>query len=107
VDLNNLSPKNGGLWDVENIKVRYIDDNLVQFSCEHKVLNGETETRIIGYTLLDRIRGVDFDSKVRRELAKFIAEMESRNDKIRSLREKNAKLDRLTKALTYNGKENH
>jgi hypothetical protein len=82
------APKNWGLWDIDNIRVRYISDTWVQFSCEHKIINGETEIVNVGYTLLDRIRGIGFDQKVKSELIKFIDKMQQRNKKILQLREK-------------------
>lgn len=85
-------PKNWGLWDIDNIRVRYITDDWVQFSCEHKVVNGETEIKNVEYTLLDRIKGIDFDQKVERELDRFIEKMRQRNETILRLREKSKRL---------------
>lgn len=84
-------PRNLGLWDIDGMSVKYLETKWVQFSCEHKVTNGEREIRNVTYTLLDWIRKVDFDAKVEAELQKFIAKMKARNDKILQLRKKTAK----------------
>lgn len=81
-----------GLWDIEGISVRYISDTWVQFSCEHKVVNGDREIKNVTYTLFDRIRGLDFDSKVEAELRKFVTMLKERNAKIKRLREKTEKV---------------
>jgi hypothetical protein len=79
---------NWGLWEVEQIQAKYISPTWVQFSCRRLVVNGEREIRNVMYTIFDRIRGVDFDEKVRDELQAFIRKMQVRNKRILELREK-------------------
>lgn len=81
-----------GLWDVDGIKVRYISRNWVQFFCKHRVVNGETAHVNVYHTLLDRLRGIDFDDKVKEELAKFKNKYLKKNQEILALREKERRL---------------
>lgn len=81
-----------GLWKVDEVSVEYISDNWVQFRCEHNVINGSREIKNVTYSLLDRLRGVDFDKKVETELEKFIFMLQQRNEKILRLRRKTISL---------------
>ncbi|GBF73074.1 hypothetical protein PA598K_01359 [Paenibacillus sp. 598K] len=87
-----------GLWEVWNIKMKYLSEGWFQLRCQHHVVNGETEVRNVYYTPLDRILGIDFDRKVLRETRKFIAKMESRNERILRLKAKGEALSHVIKS---------
>ncbi|MDR7318892.1 hypothetical protein [Brevibacillus nitrificans] len=77
-----------GLWEVDKIRIHYISDHWVQFSCEKKVCNGPTEFRNVQHTLIDRIKGRSFDEKVEVELQQFVSMLKLRNEEILRLRGK-------------------
>ncbi|UED73245.1 hypothetical protein [Brevibacillus sp. DP1.3A] len=84
-----------GFWEVDKIRIRYITDTWVQFSCEKKVVNGPTEYLNVQYTLIDRIKGRSFDVKVESELQQFVSMLKQRNEEIIRLRKKEERLRSL------------
>ncbi|MFX3635435.1 MAG: hypothetical protein ACE3L7_04050 [Candidatus Pristimantibacillus sp.] len=80
-----------GLWDVENITIEYISKSWVQITCSHLVTNGEHTVKNIHFTIIDRLKGVNFDSKVSHEIKRFAKKMEKRNSHILDLRERSRK----------------
>lgn len=84
-----------GLWEVDKIRIRYISDDWVQFSCEQKVCNGPTEYRNVQRTLIDRFKGRSFEEKVETELQQFVAMLRQRNEVILRLRRKEERLRSL------------
>lgn len=91
-----ISPiKYWGLWDIPSIHVYYHSDNFAQFSCQHRVTNGNREIVNVHYTFIDRMRGINFTDKVRRRLESFKREMQERNEKIIRLRGKSESMRNL------------
>lgn len=97
--------ENMGLWEIENIEVRYLSDDWVQFRCEKKVCNGPVEIRNVRHTWFDRLMGVSFDEKVETELRAFIATMKQRNTSILQLRKKEESMLKVVReeAVQVNG----
>lgn len=84
-----------GLWEVDKIRINYISDHWVQFSCEKKVCNGPTMIRNVQYTIRDRIKDRSFDEKVETELQQFVSMLKQRNEEILRLRRKEERLRSL------------
>lgn len=82
--------QNRGLWDIENMSVRYITETWMQLSCEQLIVNGPREIKNIQLTIIDKLRGVNFDEKAKIGAKKFVSKMEARNAEILLLRQKSA-----------------
>ncbi|ALA07152.1 hypothetical protein SECTIM467_22 [Brevibacillus phage SecTim467] len=88
-------PKYWGLWDTDNINIRFYSQRWVQFTCEYKAINGEREIKNVYHTIFDRILGVSFDDKIKDSLEKFVSKQKRKNNEILSLREKEIKVRNL------------
>ncbi|GBF73137.1 hypothetical protein PA598K_01422 [Paenibacillus sp. 598K] len=86
-----------GCWEVWDIKTKYLSPRWAQLSCRQWVVNGPTEIKNIIHTPLDRLLGIDFDSKVLRETDKFIAKMKAKNEQILRLKDKEKALSEVIK----------
>lgn len=86
---------NWGLWDVDNLRISYLSDTRVRFSCAHLVINGERDIKDVCYTLLDKLRGKDFQVKVAAELLVYRDKMILRNEVIKQRRKKEDQLQSL------------
>ncbi|UED72137.1 hypothetical protein [Brevibacillus sp. HD3.3A] len=84
-----------GLWEVDKIRINYISDRWVQFSCEKKVCNGPTMIRNVKHTIRDWIKERSFDEKVETELQQFVSMLKQRNEEIIRLRRKEEHLRNL------------
>ncbi|PPB10887.1 hypothetical protein [Brevibacillus laterosporus] len=81
-----------GLWDVTNVRIRYLADDWVQFRCEKRSVNIPIKILNVRRSLLDRIIGRSFDEKVKSELIHFTGKLRQQNEKILRLRKKEKEL---------------
>ncbi len=88
---------NWGLWDLENIRVDYLSDTWVQVSCKHLVVNGDIKIKNIRLNFFDKVRGVNFEEKVKREFISFVLKINKQNEKIIRLRKLSQKAEESVK----------
>ncbi|AGR47413.1 hypothetical protein EMERY_83 [Brevibacillus phage Emery] len=81
-----------GLWDVINVRISYLADDWVQFSCEKRAGNISIKFWNVRRSLLDRIIGRSFDEKVKSELINFTGKLRQQNERTLRLRKKEKEL---------------
>lgn len=83
-----------GLWKVDEIKVRILNDNLAWIDYEKYEVNAERHRIAVRVGYFERRRGVSLEDKLHKNLSELKNKLITDNSKIRQLKEIESKFNK-------------
>lgn len=71
-----------GLWKIDEIKVRIINDNLAWIDYQKYEMNADKYRDVVNVGFFERRKGISLENKISKHLEKLKRKLEQENEKI-------------------------